>query len=465
VPTDYRWSPITDLPADLGSLTDGELGPLIEVWVEQRSDLSASAEVEEFTKRLGREWAIETGIIEGAYTLDRGVTQALIEGGIDAALISHDATDHDPEELGAVLQDHLDALEGLFAFVKGERELTVSCIKELHSALMRHQKMVRVQDQFGQFFNMELQKGAYKTLPNNPKRNGSLHEYCPPEHVASEMDRMVALHKGHEQRGVPAEVEAAWLHHAFSQIHPFQDGNGRVARAIASLVFIKAGSFPLVITRDDRADYIEALETADQGDLAPLVARFVRAQRRALLRGVQALIGLGTADVAGRTVDEEIAAARKALVSKGQVIPGHWERANEMAPRLSELALKRLEEVSQQLQSGIGKAGFSFELVGVAPEHFAPIAKQFGYEINPQHSPFGLVLKTAFLEKRILFSLHAVGLRYRGIMAGLLFLEGTKPDDMFQVNYKDDPVDAERRFKAWFEKALADALRRWRQSL
>jgi hypothetical protein len=62
---------------------------------------------------------------------------------------------------------------------------------------------------FGDFFNAELKAGVYKTLPNNPKRNGSVHEYCPPEHVASEIDRLVALHAEHLQRGLPAEVQAA----------------------------------------------------------------------------------------------------------------------------------------------------------------------------------------------------------------------------------------------------------------
>ena len=39
------------------------------------------------------------------------------------------------------------------------------------------------------------------------------------------------------KRRTAREIEATWLHHRFTQIHPFQDGNGRVARALASLVF------------------------------------------------------------------------------------------------------------------------------------------------------------------------------------------------------------------------------------
>ena len=65
--------------------------------------------------------------------------------------------------------------------------------------------------------------------------------------------------------------KAAWIHHAFTQIHPFSDGSGRVARAIASLVFIRGGSFPLVVYRDDRADYIGALEIAGAGNLRDMI--------------------------------------------------------------------------------------------------------------------------------------------------------------------------------------------------
>src|SRR5262249_3917808 len=151
-----------------------------------------------------------------------------------------------------------------------------------HAALLRNQGSYSVVDQFGQASERALEKGQYKTTPNSPTRpNGSVHEYCPPEHVASEMDRLGEMHAQHQARGVPPEVEAAWLHHRFSQIHPFADGNGRVARAISSLVFIKAGWFPLIVKREDWTRYIEALEKADQVDLRPLVALFVDAQRAA----------------------------------------------------------------------------------------------------------------------------------------------------------------------------------------
>jgi hypothetical protein len=57
--------------------------------------------------------------------------------------------------------------------------------------------------------------------------NGSRHEYCPVEQVEPQMEQLLRWYNAREKRDVPPEVEAAWLHHRFTQIHPFQDGNGK----------------------------------------------------------------------------------------------------------------------------------------------------------------------------------------------------------------------------------------------
>ena len=254
---------------------------LYQVWLEQKSSAENELRVRTFNDQLARSWAIETGIIEGVYTLDRGITQTLIERDINSSFIPHEATNKDPELVARIIRAHRDALEGLFAFVAGHRELTTGYIKELHAALLQYQETVEVVDQFGRVFETQLKKGAYKEHANNPTRpDGTLHEYCPPEHVASEMDRLVAFHREHAAHGVGAVTESAWLHHAFAQIHPFQDGNGRVARALASLVLIRADLFPLVVLRGNRDAYISALEEADSGHLLRLTQLFARLQKR-----------------------------------------------------------------------------------------------------------------------------------------------------------------------------------------
>jgi len=51
----------------------------------------------------------------------------------------------------------------------------------------------------------------------------------------------------------------AWIHMTFVRIHPFFDGNGRVARLIANLPLLKGGLPPLVISAEHRAAYLDCL--------------------------------------------------------------------------------------------------------------------------------------------------------------------------------------------------------------
>ena len=50
-----------------------------------------------------------------------------------------------------------------------------------------------------------------------------------------------------------------YLHVSFVRIHPFWDGNGRMARLIANIPVIMAGYPPVIIPRERRQEYIEAL--------------------------------------------------------------------------------------------------------------------------------------------------------------------------------------------------------------
>src|SRR5271155_3621411 len=133
MPTAHKWHPITDLGEDAASLSDGELEPLKRVLDAQKPELIESGAFDEFDKQLRREWAIETGIIENVYTLDRGVTRTLIEKGIDAALIPHGTTDRDNVLVARIIQDHYDVLEGILDFVGGQLQLSTSYVKELHA--------------------------------------------------------------------------------------------------------------------------------------------------------------------------------------------------------------------------------------------------------------------------------------------------------------------------------------------
>ena len=65
---------------------------------------------------------------------------------------------------------------------------------------------------------------------------------------------------------------------------PFQDGNGRVTRALVTWHLVQHEHLPIVVTRDNRSDYIDALETADDGELDPLVQFTASLHQRAIMQ-------------------------------------------------------------------------------------------------------------------------------------------------------------------------------------
>ena len=82
-------------------------------------------------------------------------------------------------------------------------------------------------------------------------------------------------------------IRAAVFHQQFTAIHPFRDGNGRTARALTSLLLLRAG-FPVRILHlqrvlDERRDmYIASLRAADRGNKQGWIEFFAQAVAEAL---------------------------------------------------------------------------------------------------------------------------------------------------------------------------------------
>lgn len=66
-------------------------------------------------------------------------------------------------------------------------------------------------------------------------------------------------------------VQAAWLQWAFLCIHPFGDGNGRVARIISSVPLVKEGLPPIVVVKSKKDEYFRCLDIADRQGMCPMV--------------------------------------------------------------------------------------------------------------------------------------------------------------------------------------------------
>lgn len=481
----HRWSQIADLPADHGKLVHGDLGALRAVWREQRAELEANDAVRHFKEGWVRRLAIETGLIERLYTLDRGVTELLVEQGLDAALVPRNATNGDPEHVTGMIRDQRDAVTGVFDFVADRRELGTSYIKELHSVLTANQSHADALDARGNRVKVPLRRGDYKQRPNNPRQaDGRVHEYCPPEQVASEMDRLIEMHRRHESEGVAPEVEAAWLHHRFAQIHPFQDGNGRVARVLATLVLLKAGGFPLLIKNDQRDVYIDALRDADKGTLGSLVELFAKMEKKAFV-GALEVAGQATRRVQSQAA--VIAAMHETLGRRRNELAREWNRAKDLSTGLQRIADQTLQQLVQKLESELQPVAplgrpFTFFADRSCDDDRAhwfrhqvfETAKALGYFANTgsYHAWARLVLETP-ARSEILLSLHGLGRQFRGVIVGSVCVyekhaEGdfvvpasnieALTEEPFLVNYKEAQQAVADRFVDWFDPALVKGL-------
>jgi len=252
-------------------------------WFARRKILQeTSSEFKEFLAQLKREHAIETGLIEQLYDLDKGVTETLIKEGFVASYLSHGDTNIPIPKLLGHLNDQLEAMDFVFDMVKEDRPLSKMFIRSLHQLLTRHQDNAAGGDSLGNRIEIPLLKGKFKVRPNNPTtKDGVKILYCPPEHVESEIDNLIGILNNLLAIKIHPLIISSWLHYAFISIHPFQDGNGRTARLLSSFILIKNGYFPFTVIREDLiTKYFYSLKEADKGNYQAFVNYMGLTQKR-----------------------------------------------------------------------------------------------------------------------------------------------------------------------------------------
>lgn len=146
-------------------------------------------------------------------------------------------------------------------------ELSLDLIRRMHVALMG---------------DVMVTAGQWKTLPNAV---ADLHT-CAPTEVESAMEALVRSYLEHE----PTVDNIARFHARFEAIHPFQDGNGRVGRAIAFRECLHAERVPLIVTDATKDEYYSALHDFQTGGSARLLPYF-HARQEEFARLYATLVG------------------------------------------------------------------------------------------------------------------------------------------------------------------------------
>ena len=170
-----------------------------------------------------------------------------------------------------------------------EMPLTQNFIRTLHKTLLREDYTVYRDLPGGQQTSYVIHAGQYKTRPNSvitrygdrltsltfdatrplPSEFGrhSLlrkFEYASPEETPGLMTDLVDWYNKAEKDGKLSPVElAALFHYRYIRIHPFEDGNGRIARLMVNFILTRH-NYPMIVVRSrKKSEYLEALHQAD----------------------------------------------------------------------------------------------------------------------------------------------------------------------------------------------------------
>lgn len=238
---------------------------------EAKTLLRANNGISDLNKRLLADYVYHSNRIEGSQ-LGRGETQSILNE------INPSLEKQSPEMEVRVEQ---------FSFIDqdtGEIKHASRPIKDGMAAINLRDAFEFVEniafssdERFGPFelkqIHQLVMRGEHKHTPGDYRFDDvSISEttYVPPEHfkVTECVEAMFSRFSTDEFRSLPAIIQATEAHVWFASIHPFSDGNGRVARLLANYFLWRNGLPGINIIWENRDRYYDALDYCNSKDVA-----------------------------------------------------------------------------------------------------------------------------------------------------------------------------------------------------
>lgn len=226
------------------------------------------AEVDESVSEIDKQRPLSSDIIyklQEEILFDRVHASAVIEGNSlsrreTIAVLSNGILEAGSRKDQQEVKNLADACLYLQDCLESKAPLTIHIIKELHQKLL---------------FNIDNKNaGTFRT--KDVAISGAA--LIPPSHldVQTLMEKVVEIEQSLDVHTIQ---KGAWMHWTITRIHPFVDGNGRIARLLQDFVLLKDRYVPASVQPEDREkNYYEALEQADLGngeELLEIIAKNV----------------------------------------------------------------------------------------------------------------------------------------------------------------------------------------------
>ena len=153
-------------------------------------------------------------------------------------------------------QDIAEALgvdEAIKYIRKAKEHLSLDLIKKIHHIVFKNSK--------------EFAGGIRKLGEEVVVRTATgiiVHEGAPSSRINFLIKKLIDWYKKYKNE-YPAILLAAVVHNQFENIHPFEDGNGRVGRILLNNILLKNGLPPLNIDLKNQREYYETLQAYEKG--------------------------------------------------------------------------------------------------------------------------------------------------------------------------------------------------------
>ncbi|MDE3258792.1 MAG: Fic family protein [Gemmatimonadota bacterium] len=267
------------------------------------------------------------GRVEQKLRIESNYHSNAIEGnsltlGETRSLILHGLTAH-----GKPMRDHLDieghdeAVKAMEDAVNRDESLNEVFIRNLHEVLLKKPYEIDAITLDGQPSKRQITIGRYKTQPNNVRTStGEIYYFTAPDQVKPAMSDLIDWYRRAEYDGEHPIFVAATFHYRFVRIHPFDDGNGRMARLLMNMILIKHGYTVAIIPIQERNRYISTLEKADKSeDLSEFIECIAEYCKNTLSLHLRAARGESVEDV--EDIDKEIELFKRSIqTGNGELI-------------------------------------------------------------------------------------------------------------------------------------------------
>ena len=282
----------------------------LKVELDQLRPLEKEKEMR-IMQKFRLDWNYHSNNIEGN-SLTYGETEMLLMHGVTAQ--------GKPIKDYVEILGHDEAVKWILSVVKKDYPLTETFIRELHELILKESYEIDAITPDGQPTKKTVQIGKYKTTPNHVlTKTQEIFRFATPEETPALMQDLISWFREKQaSKDVNPILLAAEFHYKFIRIHPFDDGNGRVARILMNFILMQCDYPPAIVKTEDKENYYFVLRQADAGSIEPFmeyIAKRVIASLEIMIAGAK-----GETIEEPNDLDKEIALLEQKVKSIGKKI-------------------------------------------------------------------------------------------------------------------------------------------------